>query len=54
MEEAAALVWAGYPANAELDFSERVLIKAIYRTQNQMDAVKAHDDSKRMERARKK
>lgn len=54
MEEAAALTWAGHRVTDDIDYNERILIKAMYRTQNQMDAVKAHDDAKRMERARKR
>ncbi len=50
MEEIAALTWAGVSVVAELDYYQRVAIKAAYRTQNQADAAKAHYDIKKAER----
>lgn len=50
MEEIAALTWAGVGVTAELDYYQRVAIKAAYRTHNQAEAVKAHHDIKKAER----
>ena len=50
MEEIAALTWAGVGVVVELDYYQRVAIKAAYRTHNQAEAVKAHHDIKKAER----